>query len=392
MKILIVTGIFPPDIGGPASYVPAMARALAERGHEIRVLTTSEPEHLNHDDRVYPFPVTRLSRRLPISRRSPWYVAQVRECARQAEVVYGNGIHLETALACRLAHRPLVMKIVGDEAWERATRKGWTQHNFDEFQQRRQKPRVECLKRVRSFYSCTANQLIVPSQYLKRVTTDWGVASDRIRVVYNAVEQSGVLPEASRAASPASSSPCTVRLLTVGRLVPWKGIDLLIGALTRVPQASLTVVGEGPCRSEWEDLAQRKGVGSRVDFRGPLSRAALAEIMADHDVFALASTYEGLPHVIVEALGAGLPVVATGVGGTPEVVQHNVNGLLVEPEETSLAMALGQMVHDAALRKRMAAASTASIQAKFQSSTMVTQTEAAILQFANTRRGETSCV
>ena len=61
MKILVVTGIFPPDIGGPATYIPEIAEALLKRGHEVTVLTTSEPEWLDHDDNEHPFPVFRMN-------------------------------------------------------------------------------------------------------------------------------------------------------------------------------------------------------------------------------------------------------------------------------------------------------------------------------------------
>ncbi len=92
MRLLITTGIFPPDIGGPATYVPTIAKALVERGHKVTVLTTSEPEHLRWDDSRYPFPVFRLHRRLPVWRRLPHYIAQVLRYGQQADVLFANGI------------------------------------------------------------------------------------------------------------------------------------------------------------------------------------------------------------------------------------------------------------------------------------------------------------
>lgn len=122
MRILITTGIFPPDIGGPATYVPQIAKGLTERGHQVRVLTTSEPEYLNHNDGRYPFPVFRINRRVPLWYRPLYYMQHILHHGRDVDVIYDNGVFLETALANLWLRKPLVMKVVGDEAWERATR------------------------------------------------------------------------------------------------------------------------------------------------------------------------------------------------------------------------------------------------------------------------------
>jgi len=168
MKVLIVTGIFPPDIGGPATYVPLIAKALTERGHQVMVLTTSESENLQWDDSIYPFSVFRVNRRQKIWLRSLKCVAKVLRLGRMADVIYANGIYFETVIANKFLRKPLVMKIVGDEAWERSVRKGWTKDNFEDFQQRRQSWQAELLKRLRSWVVRQADKVIVPSQYLAK--------------------------------------------------------------------------------------------------------------------------------------------------------------------------------------------------------------------------------
>lgn len=376
MRVLITTGIFPPDIGGPATYVPTIARELSQRGHQVRVLTTSEPQHLNWEDSSYPFPVQRVPRRQPVWRRIPFTVFQILRLGRPAEILYANGIYLETALANRILKKPLVMKIVGDEAWEKAVRKGWTQASFDEFQQKPQPWRVERLKAQRNWWIQRADRIIVPSEYLKRVVIGWGASEERCRVVYNAIQ---VSPDASK--ETLFSLPfyrSFFRLITVCRLVPWKGVDQILRAITPLPGVTLTVVGEGPSRRDWEELAQELGLADRVWFTGSLPRSTVHALLREHHVFLLISGYEGLPHIVVEALMLGVPVIATPAGGTPEVVQNAFNGLLVEANPLKIREAIQTLMKDKDLRHRLACNAIPSVSDKFTLPVMVAQTEAVL--------------
>lgn len=331
MKVLIITGIFPPDIGGPATYVPQIARGLAERGHQVQVLTTSEPEHLDHDDRSYPFPVYRMNRRVPLWYRPLYCMRHILRHGRDVDIIYANGVFLETALANLWLRKPLVMKVVGDQAWERARGRGWTRDGFEDFQRRRQSWIAEVLRWLHTWAVRRADKVIVPSQYLKRFVMGWGVPKKRCVVIYNAVEED--VEEAVPAGMPTlpESFNDKVRLITVGRLIPLRNVDLLLRAIAQLPDTVLTIVGDGPCRAEWEAEAKRLGLEQRVWFTGKQPHKVVQHLLRQHDVFVLASSHEGFPHSVLEAMQAGLPVVATAVGGTPEVVRDGENGILVPP-------------------------------------------------------------
>lgn len=344
---LITTGIFPPDIGGPATYVPTIAKSLTERGWYVTVLTTSEPGNLRWDDRIYPFQVFRINRRQKFVLRALRCVAEILRLGRVMDVIYANGIYFETAIANKFLRKPLVMKIVGDEAWERSIRKGWTKDNFEDFQNRRQSWQAELLKRHRSWFVRQADKVIVPSQYLAKWVIKWGVAEERIVVIYNAVEPvDGVEPLPVPLTTP-------VKAVTVGRLVPWKRVDSLLEALKEVPELGLVVVGDGPERPRLERLARDLQVSDRVYFAGQRSKKEALGLMAACDLFVLNSTYEGLPHVVLEAMALGLPVVATAVGGTPEVVRNGETGVLVRPGNGMLEKALYVLVADGKARQRL---------------------------------------
>jgi glycosyltransferase involved in cell wall biosynthesis len=369
MEILITTGIFPPDIGGPATYVPTIAKALAERGHQVTVLTTSEPENLQWDDSIYPFLVFRINRRQKIWLRLLKCVAEILRLGRTANVIYANGIYFETAIANKFLQKPLVMKIVGDEAWERSVRRGWTKDNFEDFQQRCQSWQAELLKRHRSWVVRQANKVIVPSQYLANWVVKWGVPTEKIVVIYNAVEISdGVEPLSIPLKTP-------VKAVTVGRLVSWKQVDGLIEALREIPELGLVVVGDGPERPRLERIAQELGVSGRVYFAGQRSKRETLSLMAACDLFVLNSTYEGLPHTVLEAMALGLPVIATVVGGTPEVVRDGETGVLVHSENKALEEALRTLVTDEKARQRLGEKARKWVHECVNFEVMVTSTE-----------------
>ena len=379
MNVLVITGIFPPDIGGPATYVPAIGEALVERGHRVSVLTLSDDDPPSRD-RDYPFAVERISR----AGFKPWRFVRVAAAifrkGRTADVIYVNGLALEAAAANFFLRRPLVQKIVGDWAWERASNKGWVRESFDEFQIRRHGFKVELLKVLRRFCARRADRLIVPSRYLARAVAGWGIAEKKIAVIYNAVEA----PLPTRCEVPLATP---VKIVTVGRLVALKQIDRLIAALAGCEQAGLVIVGDGPERARLEEVGRCCCAAERIYFAGQKSKAETLALMSACDLFVLNSIHEGFPHVVLEAMSVGLPVVATAVGGTPELIRDGQNGILIPPDGNSaLAQTLTRLVAAPAECRRLAAAATRTLE-QFQPMQMIEQTQAVLRACAGSRGG-----
>lgn len=369
MNVLMITGIFPPDIGGPATYVPTMSSELVKRGHKVTVVTLSD--RLDHNDQSYGFPVQRIRRGLFKPWRFLLTVLGIFRQGRGAQVLYVNGLYLEAVIANYLLRKPMLQKIVGDWAWERSTNKRWVKDNFEEFQQRKYGFKVAMLKALRNFCVRRADSLIAPSDYLARVVAAWGVSASRIVVVYNAVE----LPAWVRRTVPLKTR---WNIVTVGRLVPWKQIDHLIEALAEIEDAGLVIVGDGPERSRLEDVARAARVTDRIYFAGQSSQEETLGLMNACDLFVLNSTYEGFPHVVLEAMCAGLPVVATEVGGTPELVRDGENGLLISPRANgALASSLRNLLSCSEERQRLAAGGRETTR-RFRRSPMIEATEAVL--------------
>ena len=149
------------------------------------------------------------------------------------------------------------------------------------------------------------------------------------------------------------------RLLYVGRQDYKKGVGVLIEAMSilhkRGCQATLSIVGTGPNGTAFEKLVRDLGLDEAVDFRGYVrQRAELWQVYREHDVFVLPSFSEGMPQVIIEAFASGLPVVATNVGGIPDLVNPG-GGLLVPPrDKDALADAIERVLSDEAYRRACA--------------------------------------
>ncbi|MDP9428451.1 MAG: glycosyltransferase, partial [Actinomycetota bacterium] len=148
------------------------------------------------------------------------------------------------------------------------------------------------------------------------------------------------------------------RIGYVGRLAPQKRADRLVQAFARMREpASLVVVGDGPDRERVHALAA--GL-PRVHLTGFVEHTAVPAVLASLDVLVLPSAYEEMGSVLTEAMASGLPVVASDVGGIPEVVQHGVTGLLVPPGDVdALAAALDRLAADPGLRARLSAGARA---------------------------------
>jgi glycosyltransferase involved in cell wall biosynthesis len=160
------------------------------------------------------------------------------------------------------------------------------------------------------------------------------------------------------------------QLLFVGRLAPVKGVPILLEALASLlparPDIKLTLVGDGPDRSALEQQAEALGISQSVEFLGYQSQAKVRQLLASTDVFVLPSFAEGVPVVLMEAMAAGVPVVATKIAGIPELVEGGVSGFLVMPGDAkSLATRIGELLDHPDMRNRFGAAGRAKVDREF---------------------------
>jgi glycosyltransferase involved in cell wall biosynthesis len=326
----------------------------------------------HHENEQYPFAVRRIPRGMARLPRMARTITLIARAARRAEVVYANGLFIEAVLARALVRRPLVMKVVGDWAWERAMLNYRTSDSMEDFQRRPQQARDEAVKRLRAWVTRRASRVIVPSRYLAGIVAGWGVARERIEVVYNA-------PDLAPESHVELAQHAGKTIVVVGRLVPHKGIGSLLRVAGTIPDVRMIVAGDGPLRDALEGEAGRLGLQARVVFLGSVSREQVARLLRRSSLLVLNSTYEGLPHVVLEAFAAGTPVLATRVGGTPEVIEHGVSGWLIPSgDDAELGHAMRMMLEDPALCNRLREGGWRALTQRFRWDALVEQTQAVL--------------
>jgi glycosyltransferase involved in cell wall biosynthesis len=345
MKLLVVTGIFPPDIGGPATYVPKISEEIVKRGHSIIAITLSDvPIYTD----AYNFDLIRIPRNSFKPIRLLKTILCIIHYGRQADLLFVNGLALETTIANYLLKKPVVQKVVGDFAWERARNKGWTASNIDEFQKKRYPLKIELLKRLRSFCINKSDLVIVPSLYMSTIIKGWGIGEKKIAVIYNSSDKplyndSVEFPEFEG-----------FTIIAIGRLISLKKVDNLIRVVAELSNCRLIIVGSGPEEQNLKNIARELGINNRVIFTGQVTRENALSYLKLADLFVQNSIHEGFPHVVLEAMQIGVPVIATKVGGTTEIVEDNVTGILVEQNNNEqLKRAIEVLIKDKELKKKL---------------------------------------
>lgn len=341
MKILITVGIFPPDIGGPASFVPKIAKLLQENGFEVTIICLSNEKIVDNES----YKITRILRNQNLMIRWIKTIFKMISNGRKADIIFVNGLPMEAYIANLFLRKKLIRKIVGDWAWERGRNKGIINDSFDEFQKNKHNLHLEIAKFSRGWTATKADLVITPSVHLKNVVKNWGVSENNLKVIYNGTNiQSKITKKENE----------VLHFITVGRLAPWKNIDKIIQAMAILNEKGFNfifnIVGSGPLNEKLKILVKELKLENKIFFLGQKNTEELNKIYLDSDIYIQASGYEGLPHVILEAINFNLSIISTPIGGTNEILLDGKNGWILKlkdkkaPDEFDLQEIIYELV------------------------------------------------
>ncbi|MFQ5350273.1 MAG: glycosyltransferase family 4 protein [Thermoanaerobaculia bacterium] len=356
MRILIVTNTYPPaDISGVGTLVFELARQLDATGHAVRVLVRRAAEN---DELAEPvpgakllFPLRAAARFVALARRQQLEVVHLHE---SDGVLVALAVRLARLFGCRAGSARVVATLQVSYRRER-----WAVRRLRVDGRIIARPtagerlfawlRAPLLSIAGRLTASLADAVVAPSRVTAgELESDYGC-----RVA--AVIANGITPLALPPAPPAGPG---VEVLYAGRLRTRKAVAVLVEAFARVhqraPGARLRLLGDGEQRPALEEQVRRLELSDVVRFEGAVPHGRMPELYAAADIFCLPSLYEGFPLAILEAMAAGLPVVATRVAGNPEAVDDGVHGRLVEAEDAAgLAAALLDLIADEESRHRM---------------------------------------
>jgi rhamnosyl/mannosyltransferase len=370
LRILHIYKDYFPVLGGIENHLRTLAEAQAAAGHQVTVLVCAPDGYtqVTRDNGVCLIKASRLATvaSMPLSLRQPLVIARLRP----------DIAHI---------HAPYPLGEVANWLWGRARATVITYHSDIVRQQGWLRLYAPLLRRVLR----AANAIIATSpSYL--ATSPWlQPLQERCTVVPLGIDLARFSVAKGRMEQPQPF------LLFVGKLRYYKGLDVLLQALTTLPQAQLVVVGDGPMRGTWQALAQALGLAGRVTFVSEVAETTLLAYYAAAALLVLPSTSraEAFGTVLLEAMAAGLPVISTAVAtGTSWVNQDGVTGYVVPANNVeALAHAIRLLLSDAARRQRMGVAARERVAAAFTLTTMARQVATVYTQaLDHARRGRTS--
>ena len=324
MNILITTGIYPPDVGGPARFVPLIAEKLSNKNN-VKVITLSQDlSILDEPD----YQVIRILRRQNKFIRFFKTVFQIVKFGRKSDVIFINGLWLETYIANLFIRKNTIRKIVGDPVWEKYFSKYKVTEEFDEFQSKKYNISIELYKFLRNVSIKSVNTIIVPSNHLSNFIKNIGFSGNLIQI-NNGTKKSTDIEKIYDENN----------FLIVSRLVRHKNIDLIIRSFNDLKKQDslnfkLNIIGEGPEYKKIKNLIEQFNLSDSISLVGSKFGNELEEYYKNSNYFLQMSSYEGMPHSILEAMNHKLIVIASKHGGNYELIGNNDFGYIVESLET----------------------------------------------------------
>jgi glycosyltransferase involved in cell wall biosynthesis len=334
LKILLTSGIYKPDVGGPATFIPKLASYLQEKDIEVEVVT------LRNKNTVLPLEnwnVNSTERYKNKLFRFFKTTKLIGRAAKSSNVIFSNGLFIETAVVNKFNKKFIVAKIVGDPVWEKSRNLNYKK-NSDLFGL--QKIKLGILRKIYNQAFGSFDLIICPSKELCDIVLSWNIGV-RVQYVPNGIETRPLIEVQEK----------KYDLVTVCRLVPWKNVDKLIQICSKT-NLSLAIIGDGPLKKDLK-LASSK-ITSKVFFLGTLDDIEIEKVLRESKVFCLYSDYEGLSFALLHAMSTGIPVCVSDIPGNNQVVINEEVGLKLTGNQNIDAALIKALINDENRRRKIA--------------------------------------
>tara|TARA_E500000178_G_scaffold337633_1_gene377033 strand:- start:7201 stop:8319 length:1119 start_codon:yes stop_codon:yes gene_type:complete len=320
VNILITTGIYPPDVGGPARFVPLIADKLSIKNN-VNVLTLSE--NLGSSEKVN-YKVTRIIRKQNKIIRFLKSILLIIKIGKGSDIIFINGLWLEAYIANLFIRKNTIRKIVGDPVWEKYYSQYKIDDEFDEFQDKKYNLKIELYKFVRNLSIKSIDTIVVPSNHLLKFIKNIGFSGNLIKI-----------NNGTKKSKSSEKNFDKNIFLIVSRLVRQKNIDLVINSLDYLSRNNsfkfhLNIIGDGPEYEKIKNLIENLNLGDSINLIGAKFGPELDEYYKSSNYLLQLSSYEGMPHSILEAMNYGLIVITSNFGGNNELIGNNDLGYIVE--------------------------------------------------------------
>jgi len=332
MKILLVTPLYPPEIGGPATYARFLEKEIPKHDSSIKIVKFS-------DVRKYP----------PIIRHI-LLLCKVLRHGISADIVFAQdafSVALPAILAAKILRKPFVVRIPGDFAWEQGRQRFGVKDDILTFQNKKYGWKVEFYRKVQKWVVQNADRVLAPSDFFAKLVSGW-MNNKKAIAIYNGIDFD-LLKNIK-----VDNKDNIFSIISSGRMVNWKGFSSLIEIISRNKSWKLFLVGDGPEKDNLKRLRDEKDLKDSVFFLGKLSQDDLWKKIKESDVFVLNSSFESFSFQVVEAMALGTPVIATTGCNLEEIIENNKNGFLVPVNDlVALENILRQLSNDKELKEKI---------------------------------------
>jgi glycosyltransferase involved in cell wall biosynthesis len=317
LKILIATGIFPPDIGGPATYLPQFIDFLESQDCDVKVVTFSDS--IESSSKVF-----RVLRKNNIIIRFLKYFLSLWKESKDVDLIYLHDVSLvglSLLLVNFFRRKKYIIRIGGDNIWEQAYQKDLTKDKYFDFHSKKLPSfGLRFKKKILKFLAKNSEKIIVPSNFLKESLCQYGISQNKIEVVFNAIDIN-ISQEVSDVYNQIENYQKQGQkvFVSTGRLINWKNFDYLINLFSEVKDSKLFIIGNGPEEKKLEDLIHKNSLEKKVFLIDKVKRGEWLKICRIADAFVLLSVGDTFSFASLEALLSGVRLILAREGALEEI-------------------------------------------------------------------------